>query len=347
MNGLNRGYLVTTVLAMVGFAAAVYLLLRPVDGSTAVAHSGYLLGAGIVGILTAYAFVWITQYYTEYKYRPVQSIAEASRDRPGHQHHHRPRGRLRVHRPAGARDLDRAHGARTSSASWRCPAPPAPASTAPPSPPWACSRRAPTSWRWTPSGRSPTTPAASSRCRKQPEEIRHKTDRLDAVGNTTKALTKGYAIGSAALAAFLLFSAYLDEVAKITGAAHRRRPDARPGLRRRPARRDAGLRLQLARDQGRRQGRPESSSPRCAGSSRRSPGSCRAPRSPTTPAASTSSRAARCSEMVAPGLLAVLTPIAVGFVFKYLSPYGPDRRRVGGRPADGRHDRRHPDGDRS
>lgn len=52
-----------------------------------------------------------------------------------------------------------------------------------------------------------------------PPNIRMITDRLDAVGNTTKALTKGFAVGSAAVAAFLLFSAFLDTIEAYIGVS--------------------------------------------------------------------------------------------------------------------------------
>ena len=75
MKALNRGYYVTCALAIVGFFIASRWLL----GSTYYLNFFF---AGMIGVLTSLAFVFITQYYTEYRFRPVQSIAEASQTGP-------------------------------------------------------------------------------------------------------------------------------------------------------------------------------------------------------------------------------------------------------------------------
>src|SRR6266566_1054989 len=209
MHALNRGYMATAVLAAVGFTAGTWWLLNPVGAPDAWWHFAL---CGVIGIATSIAFVYITQYYTEYRYRPVKSIAAASVTGPA------------TNIIAGF------------AVALECTALP----TFTISAAIIASYKLGVSSGLAHSGLFGTAVATMGmlgtaayilamdtfgpitdnaggiiEMSHQPEDIRRRTDRLDAVGNTTKALTKGYAIGSAALAAFLLFSAFLDEVAAL------------------------------------------------------------------------------------------------------------------------------------
>jgi K(+)-stimulated pyrophosphate-energized sodium pump len=212
MAALNRGYYVTSALAIVGFffAAQWMLAVDPSKHPEATSAWLYFFLCGVIGIVMAQAFVYITQYYTEYKYRPVKEIAEASQTGPA------------TNIIAGisvglectaipvivismailaSYYLGNISGVPHAGLFGTAVATMGMLGTA--------------AYILAMDTFGPITDNAGGiiEMSGQPEEVRRKTDRLDAVGNTTKALTKGYAIGSAALAAFLLFSAYLDEVA--------------------------------------------------------------------------------------------------------------------------------------
>ena len=212
MAALNRGYYVASILAIAGFFVASKWLLAvdPAVHPEAASAWLYFFFCGVIGIVMAQAFVYITQYYTEYKYRPVKSIAEASQTGPatniiagiavGLECTAIP---VIVISAAiiGSYYLGNMSGVPHAGLFGTAVATMGMLGTA--------------AYILAMDTFGPITDNAGGivEMSQQPEDVRKKTDRLDAVGNTTKALTKGYAIGSAALAAFLLFSAYLDEVA--------------------------------------------------------------------------------------------------------------------------------------
>jgi K(+)-stimulated pyrophosphate-energized sodium pump len=219
MSALNRGFYVTSALVAVAFFFLSRTLLATADAPDAWWH--FFL-CGMVGLATAFAFVYITQYYTEYRYRPVKSIADASQTGPatniiagiavGMESTVLPvitvcvaiMASYYLGRTSGL--LDEA-GQPVGGLFGTAVATMGMLGTA--------------GYILAMDVFGPITDNAGGivEMSDQPDAIRAKTDRLDAVGNTTKALTKGYAIGSAALAAFLLFSAYLDEVRTLTGNA--------------------------------------------------------------------------------------------------------------------------------
>ncbi|XP_010696125.2 pyrophosphate-energized membrane proton pump 3 isoform X1 [Beta vulgaris subsp. vulgaris] len=213
MRVLQKGYSITIVLAVITFGVSTRWLLY-----TEQAPSAWLNFAlcGLVGIITAYLFVRITMYYTDYKYEPVRTLALASST--GHGTNIIAGVSLGLESTAlpvlvisvaiissfwlGQTSglLDEA-GNPTGGLFGTAVATMGMLSTA--------------AYVLTMDMFGPIADNAGGivEMSQQPESVREITDVLDAVGNTTKATTKGFAIGSAALASFLLFSAYMDEVA--------------------------------------------------------------------------------------------------------------------------------------
>jgi K(+)-stimulated pyrophosphate-energized sodium pump len=205
MKALNRGYAVTAVLAMIGFGGTSWWLLQ--NSAYPEAWWRFFI-CGLIGILTSVAFVYITQYYTEYRYRPVREIARASITGPATNII----SGISVGLECTALPVITISAAILGSYQLGEAAIPGGGlfGTAVAT----MGMLATAGYILAMDTFGPITDNAGGivEMSQQPEEIRKKTDRLDSVGNTTKALTKGYAIGSAALAAFLLFSAYMDEV---------------------------------------------------------------------------------------------------------------------------------------
>ena len=223
MNMLNRGYWVTTLLSVVGLAITTAVMMNTNGGTGDVFGLPtwvYFFAAGIVGLATSVAFVYITQFYTAGSYRPVREIAESSKTGPatniisgtavGYEttlvtaitigialftsHWLGSQANLTT---ADGRDVGGIFGTAVATMGMLMT----------------------TAYILAMDTFGPITDNAGgiaefSRAEAGAREI---TDRLDAVGNTTKALTKGYAIASASLAAFLLFSAYIDKVNLVLG----------------------------------------------------------------------------------------------------------------------------------
>src|SRR3989441_3093068 len=214
MAALNRGYLVTTIIAAILFAIAAWAMLQPpaAKGADAWTWLRFWL-CGLAGMITAFLYVWITQYYTEARYRPVREIAKSSETGPatniisgfsvGLEATWLPAlvvsGALLI-----SYWLGQSTGITTSIPGsgglyGTAIATMGMLSTA------AYILAMDTFGPIVDNGAGIVQMSGMS------EDARRNMDKLDAAGNTTKALTKGYAVGSAALAAFLLFNAYLRE----------------------------------------------------------------------------------------------------------------------------------------
>eukprot|EP00656_Telonema_subtile_P002836 TRINITY_DN11291_c0_g1_i7.p1 TRINITY_DN11291_c0_g1~~TRINITY_DN11291_c0_g1_i7.p1 ORF type:complete len:473 (-),score=129.60 TRINITY_DN11291_c0_g1_i7:207-1625(-) len=210
---MKQAYLVTMVLAVVCFTCICRWTLYLEEYPNA--WKNYVV-CGISGIAMSWAIIKITEYYTDYKYHPVKSIAEAATT--GH-------GTaviagiavgmestgMPVLVMAGTILFSYSVGINTG-----LPAPHSGLFGV------ACATMGMLCTAVFVLSMNNFGPIADNaggivEMSGEPEEVRAVTDRLDAVGNVTKAATKGYACGGSALACFILFRAFMDEISALTG----------------------------------------------------------------------------------------------------------------------------------
>jgi K(+)-stimulated pyrophosphate-energized sodium pump len=205
MGALYKGLIATGVLSIAGLAGATHLTvgwgtIGTVAGQPIVGTN--LFVAGLVGLLVTGLLVWITEYYTATGKRPVVSIAQASVTGHGTnviqglavslESTALPAivivgGIVSTYQLAGLYGTAIAVSTMLGLAGMIVAL----------------------------DAFGPVTDNAGGIAEMSglPKEVRHTTDALDAVGNTTKAVTKGYAIGSAGLGALVLFAAYSNDLA--------------------------------------------------------------------------------------------------------------------------------------
>ena len=214
MTTLNRGYYVALGLSVIAMFFTCWVMFGPMCPEGWL----WLTGAGLIGIVTSVLVIYVTQYYTESRFGPTRSIVEACRTGPATTFVTGLSVGFETIMPTAliictALGLSYAFGTMAGlDVSWwisgaygtaiatmgmlmTCP------------------------FILTEDTFGPITDNANgiNEFTGAGSKIRRVTDHLDATGNTTKALTKGYAMVSAGLAGFLLFQAYFDRVLLFQG----------------------------------------------------------------------------------------------------------------------------------